>query len=156
MITLGLTGVPEKKAEALVMAARTSGLRVRPPFRPAGRKHFPKAKAKPRPSTPPPTRDPKCTNCGGLNSTWDCKKPLLPEEKQTCFNCGKEGHRAKDRQQPDRRKQGNGGRALTVGDGQRDVFLGVVVSDMLIPIGDFSVRRGSTGAHRLQGRRGVQ
>ena len=94
MITLDLTGDPEEKAEALVMAARTSGLRVRPHIRPAGRKPFPKAKAKPRPTTPPPIRDPKCANCCGLQSTRDCKKPLLPEEKQTCFNCGKEGHRA--------------------------------------------------------------
>ena len=130
------------------MAARTSGLRVCPLFRPASRKPFPRAKAKPRPSTPPPTRDPKCANCGGLHSTRDCKKPLLPEEKQTSFNCGKEGHRAEDCQQPDRRKQGNGGRALTVGDGQRDVFMGVVVSDMPIPICNFPVQRPGAQASR--------
>ena len=59
VITLDLTGVPGEKAEALVVAARTSGLRVRPPFRPTSQKPFPKAKTKPRPSTPPPTRDPK-------------------------------------------------------------------------------------------------
>ena len=96
VITLDLTGVSEEKAEALVMAARTSGLRVRPPFCPAGRKPFPKARAKPRPTTPPQARDPKCANCGGEHTMRYCKKPMLPEEKQTCFKCGKEDHRVTD------------------------------------------------------------
>ena len=89
---------------------------------------------------------------------------MLPDEKRTCFNWGKEDHRAKDFKLPDRRQQGNNGRALTVGDGQKDVFLGVFVADMPIPRGDFpapgltawragEAQGGSKGAHWGQGGR---
>ena len=89
VITLDLSGCSEEQADVLVAAARSSGLRVRPPFRTAVRKPFPKTKAKARPGTPPPTRAPKCANCGEEHATRDCKKPMLSEAEQTCFNCGK-------------------------------------------------------------------
>ena len=137
VITLDLSGCSEEQADVLVAAARSSGLRVRPPFRTAGRKPFPKAKAKARPSTPPPTREAKCANCGEAHATRECKKPMLSEAEQTCFNCGKPGHRARDCRLPDKRKQGNGSRALTVSDGPRDVFLGVVTEDVPVPLASF-------------------
>ena len=88
VITLDFSGVSEEQADVLLAASRSSGVRVRPPFRPAGRKPIPKAKAKARPGTPPPTREAKCANCGEAHATRDCKKPLLSEAEQTCFNCG--------------------------------------------------------------------
>ena len=88
---------------------------------------------------------------------------MLPEEKQTCFNCGKEGHLAKDWKLPYRRKQGNNGRALTVGDDQEDVVLGVVVSNMPIIVGDFpagqpgaQARRKAAAKALIGGKAGVQ
>ena len=65
---------------------------------------------------------------------------MLPAEEQTCFNYSKPGHQAKECKLPDRRKQGNGGRALAVTDARADVFLGVVTSDAPIPIGNFPMR----------------
>ena len=106
VITLDLSGVSDEQADVLVADARSSGLRMRPPFRTAGRKPFPKAKAKARLGTPPPTREAKCANCGEARATRDCRKPMLPEAEQTCFDCGKPGHRAKDCQLLDKRKQG--------------------------------------------------
>ena len=52
VITLDFSSVSEDQADVLVAAARSSGLRMRPPFQPAGRKSFPKAKARARPGTP--------------------------------------------------------------------------------------------------------
>ena len=144
------SGVSEEQAGVLAAAARSSGLRVRPPFRTAGRKPFPKPKSKARPGTPPPTREAKCANCGEAHATRDCRKPLLPEAEQTCFNCGEPGHRAKDCKLPDKRKQGASGRALTVGDSQRDVFMGVVTHDVPIPLASFPLRQPGAQARRKQ------
>ena len=151
---LDLSGVSEEKAEVLVMVARSSGLRVKPPFRMAGRKPFARAKlfATPaRPATPPMTGDMRCANCGGTHSTQECTKESLPFEKQSCLNCGLPGHRAKDCKQPDKRKQSNG-RALTVGDvPPKDAFLGVVTAEIPpVPIADFAVRRPGAQARRKQ------
>ena len=73
-----------------------------------------------------------------------------PEAEQTCFNCGKPGHRAKDCKLPDKRKQGNGSRALAVTDGQRDVFMGVVTYDVPIPLASFPLRQPGAQARRKQ------
>ena len=121
---------------------------MRPPFRTAGRKPFPKPKAKARPSTPPPTREAKCANCGEAHATKECKKPMLSEAEQTCFNCGKPGHRARDCRLPDKRKQGNGSRALAVSDGHRDVFLGVVTEEVPVPLASFPQRQPGAQARR--------
>ena len=80
--------------------------------------------------TPPRTgeREATCGNCGGTHATRDCPNPLLDDARRKCFNCGKEGHRAKYCKKTDRRKQQHGGRALLVG-APRDHFLGVVALD---------------------------
>jgi hypothetical protein len=150
VITLDLSGVSEEQADVLVAAARSSGLRVRPPFRTAGRKPFPKAKAKARPGTPPPAREAKSANCGEAHATRDCRKPMKPECEQDCFNCGKPGHRTKDCKLPDKRKLGNGGRALTMSDGQRDVFMGVVTHDVPVPLASSPLRQPGAQARRKQ------
>ena len=79
VIVLDLLGVSGEKAEILVMAARSSGLCVKPPFRMAGRKPFAWAKpfARPRPPTPPKTGEKLCANCGGIHSTQECTKEVF-------------------------------------------------------------------------------
>ena len=77
-------------------------------------------------------------------------EPTFSAEEQTCFNCGKPGHRAKECKLPDKRKQGNGGRALAVTADKADVFLGVVTSDAPIPIGSFPTRQPGAQARRKQ------
>ena len=74
----------------------------------------------------------------------------MPAEEQTCFNCGKPGHRAKECKLPDKRKQGNGGRALAVTADRANVFLGVVTSDAPIPIGTFPTQQPGAQAGRKQ------
>ena len=59
-------GVSEEKAEVLVMSARSSGLRVKPPFKMAGKKPRARARhfARPAcPATPPKTGDARCAKC---------------------------------------------------------------------------------------------
>ena len=59
-----------------------------------------------RPGTPPRTgasgprqqqgeRAPKCGNCGGEHSTFQCTKPLVPLDKRPCFKCNKVGHQSR-------------------------------------------------------------
>ena len=75
---------------------------------------------------------------------------MKPESEQDCFNCGKPGHRAKDCKLPDKRMQGNGGCALAVTDGQRDVFMGVVTHDVPVPLASFPLRQPGAQARRKQ------
>ena len=75
--------------------------------------------ARPRACTPPKgsgERKVKCGNSGEEHATRECPKPMLEISKRKCFECGKEGHEA--RNCPEKKKKSGEGRGGRGGDGR--------------------------------------
>ena len=102
VIELDISSLAPEKADAVLLAARAAGYKVRQPFQRVQRPQA-KARAGPRAGAPRTARETapaKCANCGGPHGTRACPNPDVPMDQRPCFNCNKKGHRAADCSKP--------------------------------------------------------